>query len=150
MKTMLALILLLPLIFGAAAQSAASEPLGLHSAAVTAPPEDGAVVPLRRGGYRSPRRGYNPGARNPGATTPARPANPARTTNPGTTPAPRTGGFFGGLFGGLALGTIIGSLFNPFAGFSLGFPLLSLLSLGLWIVAIILIVRLFRRMPRGG
>ncbi|PYI51389.1 hypothetical protein [Paenibacillus flagellatus] len=114
--------------------------------------ESGTLHPLKRGSYRSPPRTYNPGAGagtgNVNRTTPARPDNAARTpTAPRTTPAPRTGfgGFLGGMFGGLALGTILGSLFNPFAGFSLGFPVLSLFSFVIWIAVILVIVRLFRR-----
>ncbi|TMV46229.1 hypothetical protein FE783_26395 [Paenibacillus mesophilus] len=110
--------------------------------------QPGTFEPFKRGSFRSPRQGYNPGVGTPARTTPARPDNAARTpTTPRTTPAPRTGfgGFFGGLFGGLALGTILGSLFNPFSGFSLGFPVLSIISLVLWAVAIFAVVRLFRK-----
>ncbi|MBN2983714.1 MULTISPECIES: hypothetical protein [Cohnella] len=112
---------------------------------------DSTIQPYRRGGsFRSPRTGYNPGVGNPRRTTPDNATrNPPRT---GTTPAPapRTGfgGFFGGLFGGLALGTILGGLFNPFAGFSLGAPFLSLISIALWIAVIYFVVRLFRRRSR--
>jgi predicted lipid-binding transport protein (Tim44 family) len=109
--------------------------------------EPNSVQPYRRGAIRSPRRSYNPGIA-PGRTTPETPGRAARNpAAPGTRPAPRTGfgGFFGGLFGGLALGTIMGSLFNPFAGFSLGFPFLSLVSVVLWIIVIYAIVRMFRR-----
>lgn len=100
------------------------------------------VQPLRRGGsYRSPPRSYNPGAGTPTRTTPARPGNP--TTAPDTRPTvPRTG--FGGFFGGLALGTILGGLFNPFAGFSLGYPFLSLISIFLWAAGIFALFRLFK------
>lgn len=110
--------------------------------------QPGTVQPYKRGGYRSPTRTYNPGATNPTRTTPNRPDNAARTPAPArTTPAPRTGfgGFFGGLFGGLAFGAILGSLFNPFAGFSMGVPFLSLLSLLLWVVVIFAVVRMIRR-----
>jgi hypothetical protein len=104
--------------------------------------QSGAIELYKRGGYRSPSRSYNPGITNPGRTTPARPDNKVRNPTP-----PRTGfgGFFGGLFGGLALGTILGSLFNPFAGFSLGIPLLSLLSFALWLIIIFVVVRIIRR-----
>ncbi|MCM3127019.1 MULTISPECIES: hypothetical protein [unclassified Paenibacillus] len=109
--------------------------------------QNSTIEPFRRGGFRSPRGTYNPGIRNPNRTNPSRQDNNVNNpSQPRTTPATRTGfGGFGGLFGGLALGTIIGSLFNPFAGFSLGAPILSLLSLALWIVVIIAVVRLFRR-----
>lgn len=108
---------------------------------------------VRRGGsFRSPPQRYNPGAGTP-SRTPARPDNTVR--NPATpgarpTPAPRTGfgGFFGGLFGGLALGTILGGLFNPFAGFSLGYPFLSIISFVLWIVVLFVLFRLFRKRNR--
>jgi hypothetical protein len=100
------------------------------------------VQPLRRGGsYRSPPRSYNPGAGTPTRTTPARPGSP--TTAPDTRPnVPRTG--FGGFFGGLALGTILGGLFNPFAGFALGYPFLSLISIFLWVAGIFALFRLFK------
>ncbi|MFC3769025.1 hypothetical protein [Paenibacillus sp. GCM10012303] len=110
--------------------------------------QPGTVQPYKRGGYRSPTRTYNPGATNPARTTPNRPDQATRNPAPArTTPAPRTGfgGFFGGLFGGLALGAILGSLFNPFAGFSMGAPFLSLLSFLLWGVVIYAVVRMFRR-----
>ncbi|NBD23047.1 hypothetical protein [Paenibacillus glycinis] len=104
------------------------------------------VQAYRRGAIRSPRRSFNPGV-GPGRTAPSRQdqggRNPAAAR---TSPAQRTGfgGFFGGLFGGLALGTIFSSLFNPFAGFSLGSPLLSLLSIVLWLIVIISLFRMFR------
>lgn len=110
--------------------------------------QTGTFEPYKRGSFRSPRQGYNPGIGTPARTTPTRPDNAARNpAAPRTTPAPRTGfgGFFGGLFGGLALGTILGSLFNPFSGFSLGFPVLSVISLILWAVVIFAAVRLFRK-----
>ncbi|MEF3303303.1 hypothetical protein [Paenibacillus sp. GYB003] len=106
------------------------------------------IEPYKRGGYRSAPGTYRPGIRNPATTTPGTNTgvrNPAAPRT--TTPAPRTGlgGFFGGMFGGLALGAIIGSLFNPFAGFSMGAPFLSLLSIVLYAVVIFVVVRLFRR-----
>ena len=106
----------------------------------------GTIEPFRRGGFRSPRRTYNPGTRNPNRTNQGRQDNNVNNpSQPRTTPARGTGfGGFGGLFGGLALGTIIGSLFNPFAGFSLGAPVLSLLSWALWIIVIVAVVRMFR------
>ncbi|WP_090643577.1 hypothetical protein [Paenibacillus sp. UNC496MF] len=103
------------------------------------------VQPYRRGAIRSPRQSYNPGV-GPGRTSPRQDQNVRNPAAPRTSPAQRTGfgGIFGGLFGGLALGTIVGSLFNPFAGFSLGSPLLSLLSIGLWLIVILAIFRMFR------
>jgi predicted lipid-binding transport protein (Tim44 family) len=107
------------------------------------------VRPYKRGGsYRSPRQGYNPGIGTPARTPPVAP-NPTvrKPSPPKATPGTRTGfgGFFGGLFGGLALGTILGSLFNPFSGFSLGVPFLSIVSMLLWLLVIVFVVRLFRR-----
>lgn len=101
--------------------------------------------------YRSPRRSYNPGFNAPNRTTPARPGNmtrdPRYQTPPRTTPTtPRWGGFFGGL----ALGTIIGSLFNPFAGINLGFPILSILSIVLWVIGIMMVLRFIRKVRGGG
>lgn len=107
------------------------------------------IEPFKRGGYRSAPGTYRPGIRNPANTAPGgantgvrNPATPGKTT-----PAPRTGygGFFGGMFGGLALGTILGSLFNPFAGFSLGAPILSLLSLLLYAAVIFAVFRFIRK-----
>lgn len=104
------------------------------------------------GRYRSPRRSYNPGITDPNRAAPARrpdavTPDPRYQTpqRPGTPAAPARPGW-GSFFGGLALGTILGSLFNPFAGFHLGFPLLSFISLGLWVLAIWLIYRTIRRM----
>ncbi|GAK39130.1 hypothetical protein PUW24_22115 [Paenibacillus urinalis] len=103
------------------------------------------IEPFRRGGFRSPRRSYNPGIRNPNRTNQGRQDNNVNNpSQPRTTPARGGFGGLGGLFGGLALGTIIGSLFNPFAGFSLGAPVLSLLSFALWIIVIVAVVRMFR------
>jgi hypothetical protein len=104
------------------------------------------VEPFRRGGYRSPRMGYKPGAGNPARTTPTQPGNAAR--NPaGAAPAPRTGfgGWFGGFFGGLAFGSLLGALFNPFYGFWMGYPFMSLISFVLWVALIYFVIRLFRR-----
>ena len=105
------------------------------------------VQAYRRGAIRSPRRSFNPGVGS-GRAAPSRQEqgggrNPAASR---TSPAQRTGfgGFFGGLFGGLALSTIFNSLFNPFAGFSLGSPLLSLLSIVLWVIVILALFRMFR------
>ncbi|SDW71336.1 hypothetical protein [Paenibacillus sp. PDC88] len=108
--------------------------------------QSGTFEPFRRGSFRSPRRSYNPGIRNPNRTNQGRQDNNVNNpSQPRTTPTRGTGfGGLGGLFGGLALGTIIGSLFNPFAGFSLGAPVLSLLSFALWIIVIVAVVRMFR------
>ncbi len=144
MKKVLILLLLFPLFFGISTADAQRYAESFEIQGET--DQSGTIEPFRRGGYRSPSRSYNPGVGNPGRTTPTRPDNAVR--NPTRmTPAPRTGfgGFFGGLFGGLALGTILGSLFNPFAGFSLGSPFLSLLSFALWIILIIVVVRMVRR-----
>lgn len=97
----------------------------------------------KRGAFRSPRRSYNPGIEAPGRTTPPRQDKTVRNPAKPKAPTPRTG--FRGMLGGFTLGTILGYLFNPFAGFSLGFPLLSLLSLALWFIIILAVVRLFRR-----
>jgi len=138
MRTIWTLILLLPLLLGAS-----SEPINDVSYEMQGEFEQLDDVEIyKRGGYISPRKSYNPRLENPSRTTPGRPVNTIR--NPANS---RTGfgGFFGGLFGGLALGTIFGSLFNPFAGFSLGVPFLSLLSLVFWFFIIFAIVRIFRR-----
>jgi len=138
MKTILALFLSFALIFGATSPQVYGEPHPIQGDIE----QTDTVELYKRGGYRSPKRSYNPGIQNPARTTPGTPGGAYR--NPAT---PRTGfgRFFGGLFGGLALGSIIGSLFNPFAGFSLGVPFLSLLSLVFWVVVIWIVVRLFRR-----
>lgn len=130
------------------------QPGSVHPGAGQAETVRPEAVPLRRGGsYRSPPRGYNPGAGSPARTTPSRPDNATRNpATPDTRPTPglRTGfgGFFGGLFGGLALGTILGGLFNPFAGFSLGYPILSIMSFVLWAVVLFFLFRLFRSRSR--
>jgi predicted lipid-binding transport protein (Tim44 family) len=95
---------------------------------------------LRRGGsFRSPRSGYTPGygngrrapgAANPGARTPAAPAN-------------RFGGFLGGMFGGLLAGSLLGSLLNPL-GFG-GTGGISMIGLLFWAVIIYFVVRFVRR-----
>ncbi|WP_274651143.1 hypothetical protein [Paenibacillus humicola] len=148
MRIILVLILLFPLAIGiSTAQTSAGPNPAQSYEKQRAVEQKNTIEPFRRGAIRSPRRSYNPGI-GPGRTAPARPDNAARNpAAPRTTPAPRTGfgGFFGGIFGGLALGTILGSLFNPFAGFSLGFPLLSLLSFALWLIVIVAIFRMFRR-----
>ncbi len=143
MRKLLILLLVFPLVFGCSTAEVFGEPNVNHSQEE----QDDTIHSYRRGGFRSPRRSYNPGIGTPGRTTRRPDQNVRNPGQPRTTPTPRTGfgGFFGGLFGGLALGTILGSLVNPFAGFSLGFPLLSLLSIGLWIIIIYAIIRLFRR-----
>jgi hypothetical protein len=144
MRNILVLLLLFPLVFGISA----TEIYGMSYEKQGEVEQNGTIKPYKRGGIRSPRRSYNPGIGTPGRTTPARRDDAVRNTTPArTAPAPRTGfgRFFGGIFGGLALGTILGSLFNPFAGYSLGFPLLSLLSLALWAIVIFAVVRMFRR-----
>ncbi|AJY75031.1 hypothetical protein [Paenibacillus beijingensis] len=144
MRKILVLLLLFPLLFGISTGEIYGESYEKPDQAE----QKGTIKPYKRGAIRSPRRSYNPGIGTPGRTTPARGDNAVRNpAAPRTTPAPRTGfgGFFGGLFGGLALGTILGSLFNPFAGFTLGYPLLSLLSAALWIVGIFVVVRMIRR-----
>jgi hypothetical protein len=145
MKKWIVMLLLLPLIlFGNTPAAVYGEAYEMQEESE----QSGTFEPFKRGSYRSPRQGYNPGIGTPARTTPTRPDNAARNpTTPRTTPAPRTGfgGFFGGLFGGLALGTILGSLFNPFSGFSLGFPVLSIISLILWVVVIFAVVRFFRK-----
>lgn len=149
MRTFIAMLLMLPLLFGNTSATVHSEPYEVQEESG----QSGAFEPFKRGGsFRSPRQGYNPGIGTPARTTPTRPDNAARNpATPRTTPAPRTGfgGFFGGLFGGLALGTILGSLLNPFSGYSLGFPVLSLISFVLWIVVIFLGVRFFRKRRKG-
>lgn len=139
MRKLLILLLVFPLVFGCSTAEVFGEPNVNHSQEE----QDDTIHSYRRGGFRSPRRSYNPGIGTPGRTTRRPDQNVRNPGQPRTTPTPRTG--FGGLFGGLALGTILGSLVNPFAGFSLGFPLLSLLSIGLWIIIIYAIIRLFRR-----
>ena len=137
MKKVLVLLLVFPLVFEFLTTEIYGEP---YVNKVQEEQKD-TIKAYKRGAFRSPRRSYNPGIGNPGRTAPDNTVrNPAQ---PRVTPTPRTG--FGGLFGGLALGTILGSLFNPFAGFSFGFPLLSLLSLALWVIIIFAVVRLFRR-----
>ncbi|MFD1957574.1 hypothetical protein ACFSL6_26240 [Paenibacillus thailandensis] len=141
MRKLLVLLLLIPLLFGLSATDIYGEPYANKGQEE----QQDTIKPYKRGAIRSPRRSYNPGIT---PATPARRDNTVRNpAPPRATPTPRTGfgGFLGGMFGGLALGTILGSLFNPFAGFSLGFPLLSLLSLALWIIVIFAVVRLFRK-----
>lgn len=142
MRNLLIVILLFPFVIANLSEHIYAQPQHIQDQA----DNSGTVEPFKRGGYRSPRRGYNPGVTNPVRTTPARPDNAVRTPPQKATPAPRMG--LGGLFGGLALGAIIGSLFNPFAGFSYGLPFLSLLSLALWAVLIFVVVRLYRRRQR--
>ncbi|RKN84408.1 hypothetical protein [Paenibacillus ginsengarvi] len=147
MNKTIVFLLLIPLLMPGITPAAALE----QSYEAQEPSSENAdtVRPYKRGGsYRSPRQGYNPGIGTPARTTPATPNNTVRNpAAPKATPGTRTGfgGFFGGLFGGLALGTILGSLFNPFSGFSLGVPFLSIVSMLLWLLVIVFVVRLFRR-----
>lgn len=143
MRNLLVVILLFPLVFANLPEYVYAQPQEYIQDQTD---NSATFEPYKRGGFRSPRQGYNPGVRNPVRTTPDRPDNAVRTPPTRATPAPRMG--LGGLFGGLALGTIIGSLFNPFAGFSYGIPFLSLLSLALWLVLILAVVRLYRRRKR--
>ncbi|QYR23247.1 hypothetical protein KZ483_10190 [Paenibacillus sp. sptzw28] len=141
MRKILALLLLVPLLYGTPTAKVYGESYDKKGETIE---RKDTIEPYRRGGFRSPRQGYNPGAGAPRRTTPD---NAARPAPPRTTPAPRTGfgGFFGGMFGGLAMGAILGSLFNPFAGFSLGAPMLSLISFALWAIVIFAVIRMFRR-----
>ncbi|MFK7693264.1 hypothetical protein [Paenibacillus sp. HJGM_3] len=145
MKRMILLLLLVfPLMLGHANAPVYAEPYETYGD----DEQTNTIQPYKRGGYRSPSRSYNPGVGTPTRTTPTRP-DTARTP---VTTTPRTGfgGFWGGMFGGLAFGTILGSLFNPMAGFTLGTPILSLLSIAIWVVLIVVVVRFIRRARNKG
>jgi hypothetical protein len=148
MRRILLLLFLFPLLFGNSTAVVYAQAYEMHGET----DQSNTIEPFIRGGYRSPSRSYNPGVGNPARSSPGRSDNVGNPANPRTTPSTRTGfgGFLGGMFGGLALGTILGSIFNPFAGFSLGSPLLSLLSFALWIVIILVVVRIIRRSKSKG
>ena len=107
------------------------------------------VQAYRRGAIRSPRRSFNPESapaarRHPGRNKEAAAIRRLQERHPPS--GPDSADFSAAYSGGLALSTIFNSLFNPFAGFSLGSPLLSLLSIVLWVI---LILALFRRFRAG-